>query len=221
MVRQTASIAGEDGAWGAVLRLTAVDGTAAHPWTTRLMGPRVQRRDLSDAVHALCMVHGGHPGMADGALARPAQPDAAEWLTEVAEGFTAERAFLAQLTAAAGPLPSTPGQAGTEAALVGQRHALDMLARSDRGGCATGAVAALLTDWSAIRNVLERAAILFGITVPPTRFPLAPETATIVATLGASPACERAITFGAQQLLAQHRGLWSLLEARAHARDKG
>jgi len=32
------------------------------------------------------------------------------------------------------------------------------------------------------------------------------------------PALERAIMFGVQQLLVQHRGLWDLLEARAEAR---
>jgi hypothetical protein len=37
--------------------------------------------------------------------------------------------------------------------------------------------------------------------------------------LAGTPATERAITFGAQQLLAQHRGLWSLLDARASARN--
>jgi hypothetical protein len=32
------------------------------------------------------------------------------------------------------------------------------------------------------------------------------------------PAMERAISFGAQQLFSQHRGLWDLLEARCVAR---
>ncbi len=34
-----------------------------------------------------------------------------------------------------------------------------------------------------------------------------------------SPGVERAMLFGAEQFLAQHRGLWQLLEARASARD--
>jgi hypothetical protein len=33
-----------------------------------------------------------------------------------------------------------------------------------------------------------------------------------------SASFERAMSFGAQQLLAQHRGLWDLLEARKAAR---
>jgi hypothetical protein len=34
-----------------------------------------------------------------------------------------------------------------------------------------------------------------------------------------APSAERAMQFGAQQLLLQHRGLWDLLEARRDARD--
>jgi hypothetical protein len=46
------------------------------------------------------------------------------------------------------------------------------------------------------------------------------EIATIVATLSDSPVLQRAMAFGAQQVFAQHRGLWDLLEARASARDR-
>ena len=35
-----------------------------------------------------------------------------------------------------------------------------------------------------------------------------------------APGVERAMLFGAEQMLAQHRGLWHLLEARASARDR-
>ena len=93
-----------------------------------------------------------------------------------------------------------------------------MLACSDRRGCATGATAALVLDWTAIRSVLVQAAERFGVDIPVCRLPVEVDTASSVAMLGSTPATERAITFGAQQLLAQHRGLWSLLEARASAR---
>jgi hypothetical protein len=33
-----------------------------------------------------------------------------------------------------------------------------------------------------------------------------------------TPSFERAMSFGSQQLLAQHRGLWDLLESRQQAR---
>lgn len=210
----------QGGAWPLVVRLTAADGSVAQPWFARLVEPRAARRDLTDAVHALCMLHGVLPGMADDALARHVQPDADAWLSEAAEGFAAERAALATLTAAAGPLPSTPGQAESEAAILGQRHAIEMLARSDRRGCATGAIAALLIDWLAVRRVLDHAAHCFGTPIPAPRLPIEIETATVVAALGDTPATERAIAFGAQQLLAQQRGLWALLEARAEARER-
>lgn len=198
--------------------LVRADGSAGHPHLLALLQPRSPRRDLADAVHALCAVHGGHPGLIDAALERCAQPDACDWLDEVATAFATERAAIALLVAAVGPLPSTPGQAESESALSGIRHAAEMLARSDRGGCATGAVAALLDDWTSIRAVLNRAADCFAVEIPAPVLPIAAETATTLAVLGASPAAERAMSFGARQLLAQHRGLWDLLESRAAAR---
>lgn len=198
--------------------LVEADGSARHPHVLRLLEPRSPRRDLADAVHALCAVHGRHPGLVDIARTRCAQPDACDWLDDVAAAFAGERAGIAILAAAVGPLPSTPGQAESEAALSGIRHAAEMLARSDRGGCATGAAAALVGDWVYVRAVLTRAADCFAVELPAPTLPPAAETATTLSMLGASPAAERAMGFGARQLLAQHRGLWDLLEARAAAR---
>jgi hypothetical protein len=201
-----------------VERLVAADGSKGHYWPHRLGSDRASWRDLADAVHAMCMLHGGQPGMADDASSRGVQGEASEWLGSLAAGFAGERAALAALVAAAGRLPSTPGHAESEAAILTQRHALEMLARSDRRGCASGAVAALALDWPAIRCVLDRAADVFGVTIAPSSLPAPADTIATLALLGASPACERAIGFGAQQFLAQHRGLWGLLEARAEAR---
>jgi hypothetical protein len=198
-------------------RLVLTDGSAAHPHCRRLLGPPSSLRDLSDVVHALCAVHGDHPGVADEVLSRSADSPAADWLAEVAQAMTQERGYLAQLVAAAGPLPSTPGQDVSEAALIAQRHALAMLARSERGGCALGAVAALVLDWTSIRRLLDVAADRFAVGVAPRRLPDVEETLHALA-LCASPAVDRAVAFGAQQLLAQHRGLWDLMEARAGAR---
>lgn len=209
---------GERSAWDAVVTLADADGSAAHPHYVRLTSGGSDPRNLSDAVHALCGVHGEHPGLIADVVARAVQPEASHWLSVAASGFADERTYLAHLTAAVGPLPSTPGQAETESALVGERHALEMLARSERRGCATGAVAALLIEWRAIRRVLDVAAERFGVAVPPLTIPSETDTAALVAELGASPGCQRAILFGAQQLFAQHRGLWSLLEARSSAR---
>ncbi len=152
--------------------------------------------------------------MIDHALARTANP--AEWLVEAAHAFGGERAYLARLTSAAGPLPSTPGQAESAAAVAGQRHAFEMLVRSDRAGCAIGAAAALVLDWRAIRAVLDAAARRFGVNEAACALPAA---SVVLADEPDSTAVERARAFAAQQVLAQHRGLWQLLESRAVARE--
>ncbi|WP_174284875.1 DUF6975 family protein [Sphingomonas bacterium] len=213
------SIGRDTGAWELVERLALVDGIARHPHVLRLGARRPDQRDLADAVHALCATHGRHPGMPDEAYAARAQEDAQDWLAVLSDAFAGERAYLARLTAAVGPLPSTPGQQASEAAISGHRHALEMLARSARRGCATGAIAALTIDWRSIRAVLNAAAKHFGIDIPMDPLPPRAETATVVTALGDDPASERAISFGAQALFAQHRGLWDLLEARAAARS--
>lgn len=196
----------------------AEEGSAPHPHLLHLLTAAAHPRDLSDAVHALCAVHGSHPGLFDEAYQRCVQPDACDWLEAAAAGFADERGLIAQLTAAAGPLPSTPGQAESEAALAGVRHAIEMLARSDRGGTATGAAAALVADWVDIRHLLARCATAFGIEPPPVTLPSVVATQGAMTRLADSSAVERAMTFGARQLLAQHRGLWDLLEARRAAR---
>jgi len=199
---------------GPVARLLAADGSANHAHRRRLLADRAPQRDLADLVHALCAVHGHQPGLLDVAAAGRAHPAATTWLDEAATAFAAERGYLARLVAAAGPLPSTPGQAETEAALAGQRHALDMLARSGRAGCATGAGAALAAEWLELRAVLDLAADRFGIAAEPG----ATIDPTGIDHLAANAGEARAMTFGAEQLLAQVRGLWDLLEARAAAR---
>ena len=208
-----------DGGWGTIAALVAADGTAAHPAARALAGPQASLRDVADAIHGLCMLHGRHPGAIDHALAGNGDAVADAWLADAADAFTAERGYLARLTAAAGPLPSTPGQAESEAAIVAQSHALDMLAQSDRHGCAIGASIALILDWRSIREMLDTAALRFGVLPPSLSFPLDVDTVSMVAALSAAPGVERAMAFGAQQVLAQHRGLWDLLDARRSARD--
>lgn len=205
----------DDGAASMLRRLLATDGSAAHRHVDCLASRRAGARDLGDALHALCAVHGHHPDLLTVAAGLATGTAERAWLLAAADAFGAERATLARLVAAAGPLPSTPGQAITEAALSHERHALEMLARSERGGVALGAAAALVGDWAAIRPVLARAADHFGVAIAGSTLP---DVDTLPA---AAAALERAIAFGAQQLLAQHRGLWGILEARASARLHG
>lgn len=203
-----------------ILALVAADGTAAAAHARSLSLNTASLRDVADAVHALCVIHGAVPGIVDHALSTCTDEVIRAWLVRTVEVAADERAMLARLTAAVGPLPSTPGQAASEAAILAQRHALEMLARSDRTGCASGAAIAFVLDWAAVRRILELCAARIGIAAPGDFAPLIAETEAMLADLTVSPASERAMAFGAQQMLAQHRGLWHLLEARASARSE-
>lgn len=216
----SAQIARLGSSWGAMGSLVASDGSTSHPWLIKLSDPSEPLRDLADAAHYICLLHGRHPGVIDHALAQARMSLERDWIEAAAEAFITERAYLVRVAAAAGPVPSTPGHAESEAAAHAQRHALDMLARSDRAGCATGAALALAIDWTMIRGVLDTAAHRLGLAVPPLSLPLAEETVTIVDALAREGSMERAMLFGAQQIFAQHRGLWDLLEARASARNR-
>ncbi|MGK6319861.1 DUF6975 family protein [Sphingomonas sp. DT-204] len=205
-------------AWEALTALVAAEGSAVEPFVATLAGGSSATRDLTDAAHCWCMLHARHPGVLEHAQGRADHPVVEAWLGEAATGFTEERAGIVRLVAAAGPLPSTPGQAESEAAITGQRHALDMLAGSDRAGVAIGSAMALVLDWPAIRHVLDAAARRLGLQLVESALPVARDSATVVAALAETPAFERAMLFGANQTLAQHRALWQLLEARADAR---
>lgn len=191
------------------------EGTLACDHAVGLCLPTASTRDLADAVHALCHLHGAAPSL----VTLAASPDTDSALERMAAAFDAERAMLATVTAAVGPIPSTPRHAQSEAAITTQRHALATLAQSARMGCAGGAALALLLDWHAVRAVLTAAAARANIAVPPSQLP---SRATILAAaqdIATDPSRSRALAFGAQQLAVQHHGLWRLLAARAEARS--
>lgn len=214
----TATNAAASSASTAILDLVATEGTAAILYARALAEPRASMRDVADAVHALCLVHGGFPGLVDHALNGAHDAAARAWLNDTAAHVADERVLLARLTAAVGPMPSTPGHAAAEAAILAQRHAIEMLARSDRVGCALGAAIAFVLDWEAIRGVLDACARRVGM-APRARFSGRAEAArAMLSELAVGAGMARAMAFGAQQTLAQHRGLWHLLEARAGAR---
>jgi hypothetical protein len=203
-----------------LLERLAEHGSAAHPYaaSARLLRTPTAGRDLADLIHYLCVLHGRYPGLIDHAAARVVEPDARAWLTNAAYAFAGERAYLARLAVAAGPVPSTPGAGGTDSTVLGQRHAMETLASSERRGCALGAAMALVLDWAAVRACLDAAASRFGVDSP--AYPSA-DAQTVVGLAddhGASAAVRRALLFGAQQILVQHHGLWDLLEARQQAR---
>ena len=205
-----------------MLDLVQAEGSAAHHYLTSvdLISGKFATRNLADVAHFLCALHGRHPGVVDLAAVRSAHDAARAWLIEAVDGFALERGVLTKLSVAAGPMPSTPGQAESESAVGGQRHALDMLARSDRDGCALGAALALVMDWWSVRAVLDAAAARWGVEIPVCSLPTTKACHDVAARVAQTPAIERAMTFGAQQILNQHRGLIDLLEARHIARGE-
>lgn len=202
------------------LARVADEGSARHRHLSALIeaSGRHSGRDLADAIHLLCKVHGQHPGLVDLALSLAAKGPAQSWLGRASDALERERLYLLRLTAAVGPLPSTPGAAETEATLTAQRHALEILARSERSGCAIGAATALVSDWWPIRRLMDHSAARLGIEVPAPSLPDEASIAEVIHMACDTPASERAMAFGGEQLLLQHRGLFDLLEARAEAR---
>lgn len=204
------------------LARVAGDGSARHSHLSALLEGtgRHSGRDMSDAVHLLCSLHGHYPGLVEIALQRCPKGPVRDWLGHASDAFERERLYLVRLTAAVGPLPSTPGAAETEASLVAARHALETLGTSEREGCALGAATALVCDWWPVRRLLDRAAARAGTDTPAPSLPDEASVVAIVDHASTSPAAARALAFGGEQLLLQHRALFDLLEARAEARGE-
>lgn len=204
----------------AQVQRVAANGCEADSHLARLLsqnGPRCGP-DLADAVHLLCALHGHYPGLITVAASQGG-PDQRGWLSDAARAFEVERAFLLRLTTAVGPMPGTPGAAETEASLSAMRHALDTLARSERTGCSLGAACALVADWQPIRRMLDRAASRCGFDGPQSNLPQATSITEVIGIAAQAPAAARALAFGSEQMLLQHRALFELLEARSEARE--
>lgn len=207
----------ESGSAGALVAMCVTEsGSAAHRWFAP--DARHGARDVADAIHFLCVLHGRHPGVIELAALRATEPAARAWLGEAAEAMADERRYLAKLAVAAGGAPSTPRSSQSEAAVAGQRAALATLAQSDRHGCAIGAALAFALDWRAVRLVLDAAANRLGVDVPAFSLGQPDEIRLVADVIGESALAERALLFGASQLVRQHWGLWDLLEARQEAR---
>jgi hypothetical protein len=214
---------GDGGTGDLLVGCVAEHGSAAHPYFTSAAltsGPE-GARNLADAVHLLCSLHGRHPGVVDHAVGQPMDETARAWLIAAGEAMATERLCLTQLAVAVGPVPSTPGGSASEAAVISQHNALATLAKSERRGCALGASLAFAIDWSPVRVLLDAAGRRLGVDLPPCRLSDEGELRAVADLAGQSPATERALLFGAQQLSLQHRGLWDLLEARQQARLEG
>lgn len=207
----------ESGSAGALVAMCVAEaGSGAHRWFAADAGHGP--RDIADAIHFLCVLQGRHPGVIELAALRATEPAARAWLSDAAEAMADERRYLAKLAVAAGGAPSTPNSSQSEGAVAGQRAALATLAQSDRHGCAIGAALAFALDWRAVRIVLDAAANRLGVDAPPFGLGQPDEVRLVADVIGEAALAERALLFGASQLVRQHWGLWDLLEARKAAR---
>jgi hypothetical protein len=203
-----------------LLAAIAAHGSAGHGWpaAAATLGGEQGARALADSIHYLCTLHGRYPGVIDHAAGRIVDPAARAWVAQATYAFAGERAYLARLAVAAGPVPSTPGAASSDSAVHAGRHAIEMLAQSERNGCALGAAMAVVLDWADVRVALDAAARRFGVEPPPYTAGDGDAVAGLADSFGAALPAQRALLFGAEQILHQHRGIWDLLEARHEAR---
>jgi hypothetical protein len=139
---------------------------------------------------------------------------ARKWLIRAIDAFAAERAFLNALTVAAGPERRHTGENKIAGLILGQAKNFEMLATSDRKGCPAGAAIAFVIDWQRSRLLLSAVALHVGLDVPPCTLPEIDECCDLAEKLGMTESYRRAMRFGAEQILAQQRGLWQLIAAR-------
>jgi hypothetical protein len=214
----------EDDVTASLVGLVDHQGTAGHSYAApAVAGDRGSFAhnlvDFADFIHIITQLHGQAPSLIDHAASRTAEIPARAWLVKSIEAFAIERDYLNRLCVAAGPIPSTPGQSAASTAIAQQSHAIQMLAQSERRGCALGTAVTLVLEWEAIRRILDIGAIRLGIEPPEQTLPSGQETMALISALPDPSLLSRAILFGATQLLAQHRGMWDLLKARMEARD--
>lgn len=169
---------------------------------------------VADIAHFMCISHGLHPGVVDHAASKILDDGARAWLVDAINGFAAERGLLNRLTVAAGPVRSRAGQDKVTSLLATQAKNFQMLATSDRRGCAAGAAIAFVLDWQQSRPILEMAGVILGVEPGVCNLPKRPACLDLSDLLGADEAARRAMMFGAEQLLGQQRGLWQILSAR-------
>jgi len=192
------------------------------PSTLRKSSQVARAALLADVAHFMCVSHGRQPGVIDHAATKIIEDGARDWLLKSINSFAAERSYLTKLTVSAGPMNSHNGQDKVSALLASQAKSFKMLATSDRAGCAAGAALAFAIDWHATRPLLDGVALLLGVEPPACSLPSKSEAEKLAETLAISPLVERAMHFGANQLLAQQRGLWKIVAARhAEFRELG
>lgn len=197
--------------------LVAGTGSGAHPHVLsgQLFHGPASTRNLADAVHYIAKLHGDGPGLFDRMVDAKGDGDAAVWQRAARDAFAQERLYLARLAGACGPLPSAPNQSQFEAGLAGHRRSLDMLAQSERAGCALGSALALALEWLTLRALLDRAAERLDFQADPARLPSLTMLCAAAENAATDESSRRALLFGARQLVAIHAMMWDTLGKRA------
>ena len=184
-----------------------------HP-ELRATGRTIQAALLADIAHFMNISHGRHPGVVEYAAQKIVDDAARSWLIQALDGMLKERAFLNMLTVTAGPIRRLTGQDNVNALVESQAKNFQMLATSDRKGCSPGSAIAFVIDWHQTRPLLEIVAHQMGISPPAVILPSVADCAALAQTLERGDSFRRAMAFGAEQTLAQQRGLWQLIVAR-------
>ena len=214
---------GLDAAWSGLDPALFDEGAGAHPWVRRLASDpdRAAGPDLADAVHWLALLHGGAAGLVDGASLRTRSERERRFLNGAFDAWQSERAALSTLAVAVGPVPSTPGQHADEATTATLSRAIATLATSERDGVSLGAATALIVEWHGLRALMERAAERFGGDISPCVLPPQPDLLATVAGFVDAPGMERAMAFGARELVRRHGTFVAMLQRRSAARAGG
>jgi hypothetical protein len=179
----------------------------------RSSGKNVRAALLADISHFLHILHGRHPGVIEYA-AQNADDAAQAWLMKAMDGMLAERNYLNKLTVTAGPIRRLPGQDKISLLVECQAKNFQMLASSDRHGCSSGAAIAFVLDWHQTRPLLDIVAQEMGLMPTSLVLPSVLECQHLAEKLNHDVGYRRAMAFGADQTLAQQRGLWQLVVAR-------
>lgn len=196
------SVQAEEADFAQELVDTAAAASRSHPHVARLAAAHSEDPRRAEALHFFALLHAERPSAATVAAAVDPHP----WVARFATQFEGDRAWLARAAVAAGA-PRRLDLTRHEMLVRAQRDAMLTLAKSDRLGCALGAVAGLAVDWPAVRAALSGDAAREAD----------PRVLEAIAGAALTPQARRAIGFGLVQMLAVHRNLWDLLEARQAA----
>jgi hypothetical protein len=169
---------------------------------------------IADIAHFMCVSHGRHPGVIEHAATKVLDEEARTWFVAAIDGFINERDFLSRLTVAAGPIRSHSGQDKVSGLLASQAKNFQMLATSDRKGTAAGAAIAFVLDWNASRPLLDSVATSLDLSMTANVLPDSTSCIAFANAIAKTDNQVRAMTFGAEQLLAQQLGLWRIVAAR-------